>query len=93
MKKLFHRWVLSRLWLTFVVLGLSFFAFGVGTLNLAHLLLANAAYISDYGWTAVMEGGLHQLAELVVKSYLSMLAYVVFKTCEHRLSLWLGEPP
>ncbi len=92
MKKLFQRWVLSRLWLTFIVLGLSFSLFVAGTLNLGLLFMSNAAYIADYGWTAAMEGGLLQLVELVVKSYLSMLAYVVFKTCEHRLSHWLGDP-
>ena len=93
MKKLFHRWVLSRLWLTFIVLGLSFLAFVAGTLNLGLLFMANAAYIADYGWTAAMEGGLRQLAELMMKSCLSMAAYIVFKTCEHRLSHWLGDPP
>ena len=93
MKQLFHRWVLSRLWLTFIVLGLSFFLFIGGTVNLGFLFMANAAFIADNGWVAVMDGGLVQLAELVTKSYLSMLAYVVFKTCEYRLSHWLGDPP
>ncbi|MEO5606430.1 MAG: hypothetical protein ABIR13_02435 [Polaromonas sp.] len=92
MKKLFQRWVLSRLWLTFIVLGLSFSLFVAGTLNLGLLFMSNAAYITENGWVAVMEGGLLQLVELVVKSYLSMLAYVVFKTCEHHLSHWLGDP-
>ena len=93
MKKLFHRWVLSRLWLTFIVMGLSFSAFVAGALNLGFLFVANAAYISDFGWTAVLEGGLLQLAELVVKSYLSMVAFVVFRTCGNHLSHWLGAPP
>ena len=91
MRKLFHRWVLSRLWLTFIVMGLSFLAFGAGTLNLIYLFQANARFIAEQGWQAVMDGALLQLVELVVTGALSMGAYVVFKTCEHRLSHWLGD--
>jgi hypothetical protein len=87
----FHRWILARRWATFVVLGLSFFVFGAGTLNIVYLLKANGTLLVDYGWQAVMDGGLRQLAELVFTGYLSMAAYVVFKTCEHRLSHWLGD--
>ena len=92
MKRLFHRVVLSRRWLTFVVLGLSFFLFGAGTLNLGLLFMANAHFLAAQGWRAVMDGALSQLAELIVTGYLSMAAYVVFKTCEHHHSHWLGNP-
>ena len=44
MNTLFQRLVLSRLWLTFVVLGLSFLAFGVGTLNLGKLAGSTGTY-------------------------------------------------
>ena len=91
--RLFQRLVLSRLWLTFIVLGLSFLAFGVGTLNLGLLLMANTRLLSEYGWQAVMDGALRQLLELAATGYLSIAAYVVFKTCEHRLSDWLGHGP
>ncbi len=91
MRKLFRRSVLSRPWLTFLVMGLSFLVFGAGTLNLIHLFQANAAFISEQGWQAVMDGALLQLFELVVTGVFSMVAYVVFKTCEHRLSHWLGD--
>ena len=91
MRKLFHRWVLSRLWLTFIVMGLSFLAFGAGTLNLIYLFQANARFIAEQGWQAVMDGALLQLVELVVTGAISMAAYIVFKTCEHRLSHWLGD--
>lgn len=91
MNTLFQRLVLSRLWLTFVVLGLSFLAFGVGTLNLGLLLMANARLLGDYGWQAIRDGALRQLLELAATGYLSIAAYVVFKTCEHRLSEWLGH--
>jgi len=89
----FQRVVLSRLWLTFVVLGLSFLAFGAGTLNLGLLFMANSRLLAQYGWQAIKDGALQQLLELVLSGYLSIAAYVVFKTCEHRLSHWLGSEP
>ena len=91
MNTLFQKVVLSRLWLTFVVLGLSFFAGALGTLNLVNLLTANLRLLRDYGLAAVMDGGLQQLFELTLQGLISCMAYVVFKTCEHRLSDWLGH--
>lgn len=91
MKHWFHRIVLSRLWLTFLVLGLSFFLFAAGTLNLIYLFQANIGLLLNNGWQALGDGGAQQLAELLITGYLSLAAYVVFKTCEHRLSHWLAE--
>ena len=86
LKPWFHRTVLSRRWLTFLVMGLAFFVFGVGTYNIFMLLSANLDLIASYGWRALMDGAARQFAELVVTGYLSMAAYVVFKTCEYRLA-------
>jgi hypothetical protein len=91
MNTLFQRLILSRLWLTFVVLGLSFLAGALGTLNLVTLLIANLSLLRDYGVAALMDGGLQQLFELTLQGLISCVAYVVFKTCEHRLSDWLGH--
>jgi len=88
---LFQRVVLSRLWLTFIVLALSFLVGALGTLNLVRLLLANLRLLHDYGWMALMDGALLQLAELLAQGFVSCIAYVIFKTCEHRLSEWLGR--
>jgi hypothetical protein len=88
----FQRVVLSRVWLSFVVLGLSFFSFGVGSLNLFYLLRANTNLVLDSGWMALADGGAQQLLELLVTGYLSMAAYVVFKACEYRLAHWLTDP-
>jgi hypothetical protein len=85
LKRWFDRAVLSRRWLTFLIMGLAFFVFGAGTFNIFMLFVANAEFISRYGWEALMEGGAQQLAELVVTGYLSMAAYVIFKACEYRL--------
>ena len=85
LKRWFHRTVLSRRWLTFIVMGLAFFVFGAGTFNIFMLFKANVAVIADFGWQALMDGAARQLAELIVSGYLSMAAYVIFKACEHRL--------
>jgi len=87
----FRRTVLARRWLCFIVLGLSFFAFGAGTVNLFRLLDANLTLIVEHGWQALADGGARQLAELLATGYLSMLAWVLFKSCEHRLVHWLNE--
>ena len=91
LKRWFHRTVLSRRWLTFLVMGLAFFLFGVGTFNIFMIFSANAEFIANYGWDAVMEGAGWQLAGLLLTGYVSLAAYTVFKTCEHRLVRDLGE--
>lgn len=91
MKRWFQRTVLSRRWLTFLVMGLAFFVFGASTFNLAMLFKANANLIANYGWQALMDGAARQFLELVVTGYLSMAAYIVFKACEHRLAHDLSD--
>ena len=91
LKRWFQRVVLRRAGLTFGVMGLAFFVFGVGSLNLFYLLQANAKLLFDHGWMAVMDGGLQQLLELLVTGYGSLMAYTVFKACEYRLSHWLAD--
>jgi hypothetical protein len=86
MKRWFHRVVLSRRWLTFLVMGAAFFVFGAGTVNIAMLFSANAEFVARYGWQAVMDGAALQFVELAATGYLSMAAYVIFKVCEYRLA-------
>ena len=86
LKRWFGRIVLSRGWLTFLVMGLAFFVFGVGTYNIFMVLSANIDFIASYGWEALVDGAARQFVELIVTGYLSMAAYVVFKTCEYRLA-------
>jgi hypothetical protein len=85
LQRWFNEAVLSRRWATFIVLGLAFFCFGAGTLNLFVLLRANAALIAAHGWQAIMDGGLRQLLELLLTGYASVAAYVVLKVCEYAL--------
>jgi hypothetical protein len=91
LKRWFHRAVLSRRWLAFLVMGLAFFVFGAGTFNIFMLFKANASLIAGYGWQALMDGAARQFAELVITGYLSMAAYIVFKACEYRLARDLAE--
>ena len=91
LRRHFQRVVLSRPWLTFVVMGVAFFGFGMATLDLLHLLRANAELILNNGVMALADGGARQLVGLLADGYLAMLAYVVMKTCEHALSHWLAD--
>jgi len=93
MKSWFHRVVLSRAWVTFLVMGLAFFLSGLGTANLFFLLKANTELLRDYGWQALMDGGLQQLVELVVTGYASLMFFLIFKVCEDRLSKSIGARP
>jgi hypothetical protein len=92
MKRWFQRVVLSRRWLTFIVMGLSFCVSGVATLNLFYLLRANTALLLHYGWQALMDGAARQLLELLLNGYFATAAYLVFKACESRLVAWLVSP-
>ena len=85
LQRWFNEAVLSRRWATFILLGLAFFCFGAGTLNLFVLLRANAVLIATHGWQAIMDGGLRQLVELLLIGYASVAAYVVLKACEFAL--------
>jgi len=85
--------VLSRRWLTFVVMGLAFFVFGSGSLNLFFLLRANGELLAEHGWQAAMDGAAQQLLELLLTGYVSLAAYVVFKACEHALVHGLVHAP
>jgi hypothetical protein len=93
LKRWFHRAVLSRRWLTFLVMGLAFFVFGAGTFNIFMLFKANADLIASHGWQALMDGAARQFIELVITGYLSMAAYILFKACEYRLARDLAEKP
>jgi hypothetical protein len=81
----FRRIVLARPWLCFVVMCAGFAVFGVGTLNLFLMLQANLSTIAEHGWLVLMQGAAQQLLELLVTLGISMVGYLVFKTCEHQL--------
>ena len=90
-KAWFQRVILRRYWLCFLVMGLSFFAFGLGSLNLIYIFKANADLLFNHGWMALMDGGLAQLLEILFTGYASLVAYIVFKACEYRLAHGLTD--
>ncbi|MBM2884170.1 hypothetical protein JFK97_07175 [Chromobacterium phragmitis] len=69
----------------FLLLGLSFLLFGLGTINLALLLQLNLKVWLEAGWQAAMAGALRQLGELLLSGYAAMAAYIIFKCCEKAL--------
>jgi hypothetical protein len=92
-RSLFLRLVLQRVWTCFLVLGLSFLGFGIGTVNLASLLKANLDLVVQYGAQALMDGAARQLLQLLFSAYMAMAFYVVFKACEYRLVHGLSANP
>ena len=91
MRAWLDRVVFARAWLTFVIMVLSFVAFGFGTFNLFVILTMNLQLIGEHGVQALADGAAQQFVELIVTAALSMAAYVLFKACEHQLVHWLCD--
>ena len=62
------------------------------TLNLFHTSMANFRFLREFGWVAIMEGGLLQLVEIFANALVALLSYIGFKICEaelvHRYHNW-----
>ncbi|MGY8903012.1 MAG: hypothetical protein ACKVIH_00475 [Burkholderiales bacterium] len=84
-QSLFFRWLVTHWLCTYWLMGFGFVAFGVSSLNLVQLFAANANFLFENGWIALMEDGLLQLVQLVFTAYLAVAFYLLFKTCEHAL--------
>lgn len=59
--------------------------FAYATLNLFQMSMANFRFLKEFGWTAVMEGGLLQMVQIVASAIVAMLSYMAFKICETEL--------
>ena len=78
--------VLTFHWLTTLVLmGLFALGFGLTSFNLIVMLSANFKLVSEHGSMALLDGAAQQLVELLSYGYLSIIFYVLFKTCERVL--------
>jgi hypothetical protein len=66
----------------FGLMVVGFMSFGLLTLDLVKLVSANAAFVSEYGWQGLQDGGLRQMLELLGSSVGAMAAWLVFKVCE-----------
>ena len=80
-----YSWLCQHRFICFLLLTLSFVAFGKLSFDLVHLFSANAEYLLDYGWTGLVEGGFQQLLELLLTACAAMACYLLFKLCEHAL--------
>lgn len=78
----FTGWLRRHRLACFGLMVLGFMAFGLQTLDLVRLVSANAAFLSEYGWQGLQDGGLRQLLELLASSIGAMAAWLLFKLCE-----------
>lgn len=79
------RFLQARPIITFLLMGMAFFLFGVLSLNLIFLLKSNFELFWNHGVMAIGDGGLRQLLELLGYGYLSLIFYLFFKACERML--------
>ena len=81
MQQFVYRMFNGPIWRAFLLMGLFAGLSALSSYNLVVLFMANIAFISQYGVMALREGGLLQLAELIVYGYLGIGFYVLFKGC------------
>ena len=83
-----HRWFSAARYhssIVFLVAGVFAALFSWNSLSLATVAMANVRFLQEHGAMAVMEGGLVQLLEVIVKGYVSLAFYIGFKACEVEL--------
>lgn len=71
--------------LILLIAGILTIIFAYATLNLFQTSMANIRFLREFGWTAVTEGGLIQLAQISLNGAIAMLSYMGFKICESEL--------
>jgi hypothetical protein len=73
----------------FLMAGIAAVFFAWNSFNLIHQAMENIRFLGSFGGMAVMDGGLLQLAEIIVRSMVSLAAYLLYKVCETELvSRW-----
>jgi len=71
--------------LILLIAGILIIIFAYATLNLFQTAMANVRFLREFGWLAVQEGGLIQLAQILMNGIIAMLSYIGFKLCESEL--------
>lgn len=66
-------------------MGVFFALFGFLSLNLIVVLKANITLFIEHGVMVLEDGAGQQLIELVFYGYLSLVFYLLFKSCEKNL--------
>lgn len=70
---------------TLLILCLSALVFFFSSFNLFNLYQANFHFIAEHGIDALREGAARQLAEILLSTLVSAIAYIVIKACENIL--------
>lgn len=71
--------------LVLLLAGVMAVIFAFVTANLVSQAMANWEFLREYGFTAIEHGAMYQVVELFALGAISMLCWMVFKTCEHVL--------
>ncbi|MCH2078560.1 MAG: hypothetical protein MK180_17085 [Rhodobacteraceae bacterium] len=83
--------------LVFFLAGGAAACFAFVTVNLFDHAMASRDFIRKFGWLAVENGALWQVAELIVWGSVALACWVTFKICETELGLryhrWTGTLP
>jgi hypothetical protein len=69
------------IWLPFLLMGVFGGLSAITSYDLILLFVANFSFVSQYGVMALKDGGLLQLAQLIVYGYVSIAFYILFKGC------------
>jgi len=69
----------------FLIAGAFAIVLAYATLNLVQVGMANIRFLREFGLTAVMEGALVQLAQIVVTAFMALISWIGFKICEGEL--------
>lgn len=71
--------------LLFVLAGTVAVVFAFATANLFTHAMANVEFIRTFGWSAIQNGALVQMLELLCFGAISLTCWLIFKICEHIL--------
>lgn len=78
-------WLVRHYVVAFVTMTIMFVIFGVLSVNMVNLIIANAGFIIMHGWDAITAGGFVQLIQLWLMILIANGTYLMFKLCEHAL--------
>jgi len=80
-----YSWLWLHPFICFLLMTISFVAFGYMTLDLVRVVSANTDFVIENGWRALQDGGLQQMFELWLGALAAMVCYLAFKLCEQVL--------
>lgn len=73
---------------TLCVMAISFLGFGSFSFNLFFLFQSNIVLIKSFGLLALQEGAAVQLLMIIFSTFMSVVFYTIWKTCERLLVDW-----